>query len=244
MSKVLIGVVPNYNIDSCASVVNIEYLEAVVMAGGYPLIIASLEERDYYDFITEFCDGVILTGSGSDVDPRKYGQEIRPECGQINPKREECDWILLGYVFSKKVPILGICHGLQEMNVYLEGTLYQDIGSEMEGAIEHKQSSSYDMPVHDVLIEDGSIFIEIFDTKRIRVNSRHHQGIKKLGRGLLEGGRSEDGLIEAVVFDRTDHFAIGVQWHPESMVKSDEYSRKIFRYFIQRCAERKRNKRH
>lgn len=243
MSRVLIGLVPNYDIDNCVSAVKVEYLEAVVMAGGYPLITATISNRNYYDFITEICDGIILTGSGSDVDPRRYNQEIKPECGQINSKREECDWMLLDYVFRKKVPLLGICHGLQEMNVYLGGTLYQDIRSEMDGVMEHKQKSSYGILVHDVLIKEGSIFNEIFGAHRIRVNSRHHQGIEKLGRGLLEAGRSEDGLIEAVVFDEANHFALGVQWHPESMVKNDEYSRKLFRYFIQRCAEKKKNKR-
>jgi putative glutamine amidotransferase len=241
-NEAIIGVVPNYDEESDASKIKVDYLRAVYLGGGIPLITASIAEEGYYDNLTEICSGFIISGSSSDVNPLRYGQEPIAKCGKINLKREECDWLLLKYIFKKKVPLLGICHGLQEINVYCGGSLYQDIQSQVLGAVQHRQLNKPDQPSHKVKIEKKSILYEIIGQEEILVNSRHHQAIDKLGKDLLSVATSEDNLIEAIALNSSNHFVLAVQWHPESMIQHNEHSIKIFKYFIRKCKQYKKDK--
>ena len=175
----------------------------------------------------------MLTG-GHDIDPALYHEDKSSKCGEINHIRDHMDLYLLKRAIELDKSVLGICRGVQLMNVYYGGTLYQDLPSEHKSNTEHHMHSPYDRAVHEVSISDKSLLETILGKDKIQVNSYHHQAIKALGAELKIAAISEDNLIEAVFSDK-HKFLLGVQWHPEFLYDVDENSKRIVKAFVQSC---------
>ncbi|WFR61288.1 gamma-glutamyl-gamma-aminobutyrate hydrolase family protein [Paenibacillus amylolyticus] len=179
-------------------------------------------------------DGFLFTG-GHDLNPELYHEQTEDTCGELCIERDVMESILLQKVLELDKPAFGICRGLQLFNVFLGGTLYQDIPTSLQlqgnKIINHKQSPPYTNLVHDVHIEKNNILYDILQTDTIKVNSYHHQGIKQLSDKLTAVAVAEDGLVESVVMPNQT-FVLAVQWHPEYSYKADDYSQKLFAAFV------------
>lgn len=161
-------------------------------------------------------DGVLVPGSPLDVPPESYGEKPRYENVKPNRKRFDFEYKLLELSLQKDKPLLCICWGFQSLNVFLGGDLYQDLPRDFGSDIQHEQESPSTEPVHSVILEKTGKAKEIWKMDRLEVNSTHHQGIRKLGKDLVEEARSPDGLIESYRHSKKS-FVWGVEWHPERL---------------------------
>ncbi|WP_028402439.1 gamma-glutamyl-gamma-aminobutyrate hydrolase family protein [Ectobacillus panaciterrae] len=207
-----------------------DYVEAVTLAGGVPVIMPIVEDKDLIKQQAERIDGLILSG-GQDVDPLLYGEEPSQKLGSISPKRDVYEQHLIQFAIQKKKPILAICRGMQILNVTCGGTLYQDISLIDGASIEHNQRASSNIPTHSVSIKEGTHLYRLYG-EQISTNSFHHQAVKKVALGFRVAALSKDGVIEAIEKEG-DHFVVGVQWHPEMMAKEHEYMLNLFKLFIE-----------
>lgn len=213
------------------------YADAVHEAGGAPVMLPLLQDPGALIHLAKMADGILLTGSGSDVDPVRYGAVRKPECGPVQPLRDETDFRLLDVAFEQQTPILCICFGMQSLNVYLGGTLIQDIPSERKSPIIHNNPESRGEPTHEIEIAAGTVLARIAGGVRGRVNSTHHQALDRVGQGLEVVARAPDGIIEAVA-GTSGRPVLGLQWHPEKSVSFDDFSRRIFQHFLAECRRR------
>jgi len=209
------------------------YSEAVEAAGGVPIHISLIPKAEYVETILDKLDGVLLPGSASDVDPLRYGREPHRKLGAVHPLRDETDALVLREVERRALPLLAICFGLQIWNVYRGGTLIQDIESELPEAIRHEQGAPRGRRSHRVRLFAGSGLAELAGGESALVNSHHHQAIETVGEGLRATAWTADGLIEALEDQRTDRWALGVQWHPEIEWEQDAFSENLFKSFIE-----------
>lgn len=209
------------------------YAEAVEAAGGAPVYIPLIPDREYLSALCERLDGLMLSGSNSDLDPVYYGEEPHQKLGPVIPERDEADLILLELAEKNAMPVLGICFGMQSLNVARGGSLIQDLASQTPGAIKHEQGQVVNRPSHHVRIEADSLLAQLAGGETARVNSSHHQAVNKVGRDLRVIACAPDGVIEAIVDRRPDRFVLGVQWHPEIGWEKDKFSQAIFREFIE-----------
>jgi putative glutamine amidotransferase len=211
-----------------------QYEEAVRGAGGEPVRIELDQTLVQVMKQIERCDAVLLPGSRADVNPRKYGANRHEKTAAADPKRDRVDELLLQDAYKKRKPILGICYGLQSLNVYRAGSLVQHI----ESAINHSPGRTV-AKAHTVKIEPESKLAKIVGTSRtVPVNSSHHQSADAVGDGLRVVARSaEDGIIEALEGTSPGHFVLAVQWHPERSVNGEpevaESAQAIFQSFIE-----------
>jgi len=218
-----------------------QYLEAAVaVAGVTPVLVPSFGERLDLEGLVERVDGVMLTGSKTNVDPALYGLEATPENGPYDPDRDATTIPLIRLAIARGVPLLAICRGLQELNVALGGSLDSEI-QEMEGRIDHRAPVSDDQDVRfaihqKVEIKPGTCLAGVFGAGEIMVNSVHRQAVGRLGGRLRVEAVAEDGTVEAVSVIDAPAFAVGVQWHPEYWAKSDDASARIFRAFGEAAA--------
>jgi putative glutamine amidotransferase len=209
------------------------YAEAIEASGGVPVYIPLIPDRKYLGSLAGKLDGLLLSGSNSDLDPVFYGEEPHPKLGTVTPERDNTDLILLEIAEERNMPLLAICFGMQSLNVSRGGTLFQDIESQNSDAIKHQQGQTSDRPSHHIRIESNSLLARLTGSDIARVNSSHHQAIKQVGRDLRVIARAHDGVIEAVIDPRPDRFVLGVQWHPEVGWERDDLSKAIFRRFIE-----------
>ncbi len=210
-----------------------EYCEAILSAGGSPLLIPNEYPLDTtcLETLRDVLHGIVLTGGG-DIDPALYQAEPDPYAVNIVEARDRLEKALVELAVRTDWPLLGICRGQQMLNAALGGTLYTHIPQQYNTTIVHSQPESVppDHLVHDVEIIPASRLGSIITTRKIRVNSRHHQAVKDLAPGLIVTARASDGLIEGI--ELPDHpFCLGVQWHPESLQTMEE-QRNIFSAFI------------
>ncbi len=212
------------------------YFQALVAAGAQPGELALVGPFDSPHPRAEEFDGILFTG-GEDVSPEFYGEQVKYSNVHVNRTRDEFEFALLHRALDRRLPILGICRGTQMINVKFGGTLYQDLESDTEAEVEHKQADDRSEPVHGVTLTDPESLLAPAFRGSCRVNSLHHQAIKHLGRGLKVIARSEDGLPEAVEAAAEYPFLLAVQWHPEEMTDHPE-QRKIFEQFLAKCRER------
>ena len=196
--------------------VNAAYVSAVSAAGGIPLILSQLIGDEGTARALEGCDGLLLTG-GEDIDPAHYGEEPAPGLGAVDRERDRFELALFRAARAAGLPVLGICRGIQLINVALGGTLYQDLPSERPSAIDHDPARPRDARTHHVRLAPGSRAALALGVDRLVPNSFHHQAVKDLAPVLIATGWSDDGVIEAVE-GRSEHpWLLAVQWHPEEM---------------------------
>ncbi len=208
------------------------YSEAVEAAGGAPIHISLIPKHDYIASVMNDLDGVLLPGSDSDVDPLRYGAEPHPNLGSVHSVKDETDLLVLDEIEKRRLPLFGICFGMQVLNVSRGGTLIQDIGSQFPGAIKHQQGLPRDRPSHAVRLADHSFLAVLARDQRVLVNSHHHQAVERVGRNLVATAWSADGLIEALEDTRPDRFALAVQWHPEIGWQNDPFAQALFERFV------------
>jgi putative glutamine amidotransferase len=211
-----------------------QYERAIELSGGEPVRIPLDRTPAEVMKIIERCDGVLLPGSKADVDPAKFGAEKHPKTEAADPRRDTVDELLLQDAYNMHKPILGICYGLQILNVYRSGTLLQHI----ESSINHEAGRK--VPVaHQVEVEEGSTLAEVVGSGAMPANSSHHQSAEVIGDGLKAVARCpEDGIIEGLEGTSSDHFVLAVQWHPERSYDEDERSRAIFRSLIEAARQK------
>lgn len=217
------------------------YLEAVCQADAEPVVVSLLLSPRELQQLAGTLDGVLLTGSPADVDPARFGTARRLECADPDPDRERTDFALLDHAFAESKPVLAICFGIQSLNVFLGGTLIQDIPSEVQTQIEHEweREKGAPEPFHTARIEPGSQLAHLAGSSEIVVNSSHHQSIREPGRSLRIAARAPDGVIEAVEWTGDSNWVMGVQWHPERMGGADAVAQSLFRGLISAAAAKK-----
>jgi putative glutamine amidotransferase len=209
------------------------YTEAITQAGGVPLLIPHLSDERLLQQISEQLDGLLLSGGG-DMDPNYFHEEPHIGLGSVDPLRDRTEVQLVQLFIQQKKPIFAICRGCQVLNVALGGDLYQDLYSQKENIIQHQQKAPQSYATHFIEIKQPSLLAEILGDQMIRVNSFHHQAVRKLGKDLIISAYSNDGVIEAIE-STVAPFILGVQWHPECMTSTDFYAKKLFSAFIEAC---------
>jgi putative glutamine amidotransferase len=230
------------------------YCQAVREAGGEAVAISLNLDDANLAALLHSLDAFVTPGSPADVDPARYGTARHPKCGDPDPARERTDWAIYKHAFAEQKPVLAICYGAQSLNVFLGGTLVQDIPSELPNALRHCKNANGEVmpapsqdPVHTLHIEAGSKVAEFSGPLENRVNTSHHQAILIPGRGLRVTAKSPDGVIEAVEYtgigqapsasieSEAERWIVGVQWHPERPIHEDAgdaFSAAIFRALV------------
>ena len=210
-----------------------EYSEAVEAAGGLPVHIPLIPNRDFIKSIMAHLDGLLLPGSDSDVDPQRYGHEPHPLLGNVHPEKDETDLLALAEAEESGMPVFAICFGLQSLNVSRGGTLIQDVVSQHPNALKHEQGLPRTRHSHRVRILEGSMLGQLASGDSAPVNSHHHQALETVGRELVATAWAADDLIEAAEDPRDDRWVLGVQWHPELAWEQDSLSLALFSRFIE-----------
>jgi putative glutamine amidotransferase len=218
-----------------------DYSEGIHAAGGVPVHIPLIPDRDYITSVMHDLDGILLPGCDSDVDPSYYGEDPHPKLGRVVPEKDETDLLVLAEAEERNLPILAICFGSQVLNVSRGGSLIQDIESQVENCIKHDQGRPAARASHGIRFEKDCKLLEIAsklaNVESVKVNSHHHQAIKAVGENLRAVAWANDDVIEGIEDTRPDRFVLGVQWHPELSWSNDELSRSIFEAFVSRCSE-------
>jgi putative glutamine amidotransferase len=213
------------------SFLDLAYAQCVKDAGGIPLHFPPLPRNEFIREIIPLIDGLVLTG-GADINPSYYREEMSAPVVLSPDQRTDFDLALFQAALSGDKAILAICHGMQIANLALGGTLYQDIPTQVPGAIEHRGKKDSSPARHGVTVEAGSRLAAIMDgTLRFEICSTHHQAIKDLGKGLRVVARAPDGIIEGIELPGNPKFS-GVQWHPEKDPQS-EATRRLFRALVE-----------
>jgi putative glutamine amidotransferase len=212
-----------------------KYIAAVADAAeAIPLLIPSLGARDF-DQLLETLDGILLTGSPSNVEPHRYAGPTSDPDTLHDPHRDATTLPLIPHAIERGVPLFAVCRGFQEMNVAFGGTLWQKV-QEVPGMRDHREDKEQPLevqyaPVHEIELVRGGMLHEWAGTDRVLVNSLHSQGVQTLGTGLEIEARAPDGLVEAFRVRSAPGFALAVQWHPEWQVMKNPFSRTLFAAF-------------
>ena len=210
------------------------YMDGIKEAGGIPVMLPLTDDKGDISGLLDHIQGILLTG-GHDVNPALYGEAAIKECGAPCDERDAMEKELLTQALERDLPVFGICRGIQFMNAFLGGTLYQDLPTQHPSDTEHHQKPPYDVPVHKVNIAKESSLYRLLNTTSITVNSYHHQAVKQKAECLQTMAVSEDGIVEAVELPGK-RYVRAVQWHPEFSYVRDESSKKIFEEFVRSAA--------
>ena len=218
---------PRMSTDPEPTVAQSKYMESLARAGaGMRWVELNDPEQAVQDALT--CDGLLLPGGG-DMDPKFYGQERIPACGEPNLLRDAAEPLLLRAFLAADKPVLGICRGIQVMNAVLGGDLYQDIKP-----FEHLPHNDHWAKVHTVTVRRGTLLSRILGQDTVLVNSQHHQAVDRVAPGFTLAALSEDGIVEAI--EKPDaRFCLGVQWHPEWLSDADPAMQGLFDAFVNAC---------
>ena len=220
---------PRMSTDPEPTVAQSKYMESLARAGaGMRWVELSDPEQAVQDALT--CDGLLLPGGG-DMDPKFYGQERIPACGEPNLLRDAAEPLLLRAFLAADKPVLGICRGIQVLNAVLGGDLYQDIKP-----FEHLPHNDHWAKVHTVTVRRGTLLSRILGQDTVLVNSQHHQAVDRVAPGFTLAALSEDGIVEAI--EQPDAgFCLGVQWHPEWLSDADPAMQGLFDAFVNACSK-------
>ena len=213
----LIGITPQYEIERERAWIRSSYTGAVIRAGGIPVILDQYEDKAVLEALLPRLDGILFTG-GVDINPKLYGEEVDPKCGEIADARDDFEVRLMEVVEQYDIPVFGICRGIQSLNVLCGGSL-------------HQHRDNHQGVRHDVDITEGTRLHAIIGKTKINANSFHHQCVKAIAPGLIVTAHAEDGTIEAI--ERPgERFFVGVQWHPELLSANEEDHHALFYAFI------------
>lgn len=231
--KPIIGISCN----ATGSAANFSYIDAVEKVGGIPVIIPRIDNEDDLLRIVKGIDGLLLIG-GEDIAPALYGEEEIPENGEVVPWRDDYDIRLAHMAFNHNKAILGICRGIQAINVAFGGSLYQDLPIQYEGLTEsHRQKEPAAVGTHKIVIREGSSLAEILTEKEYMVNSFHHQAVKVPAKHFEIDAWSPEGVIESISYTDGIHKTVrGVQFHPELMIGTSDALLPLFTDFIREAA--------
>ncbi len=244
--KPIIGITSDYNAGDAdrpggrepTYFLRARYVQAVEAAGGLPLILPLTDDRRAMARLADQLDGLLITGSGPDLDPALYKETKRYRFKVMSRERAGFELALARLAWGRKLPTLGICGGMQLLNVAAGGSLYQDLPAQLKTLVRHQQQESATHPSHWVAIEPGTRLRGIVKAPRIRVNSSHHQGVKTVPADLIVNARAADGVVEGI--EAPDHpFLVGVQWHPEFLYLKDQISRRLFRQLLAAAGRRR-----
>ena len=219
-----------------------QYVRAVEQAGGEPVVVQLQQEPEEIAKLITGCHAVLLPGSAADIDPQKYGAEKHPKTESSDPKRDTADELLLQDAYNLRKPVLGICYGLQMLNVYNSGTLVQHVPERVPGSPVNHAAGREVLRAHKVRVDPFSRLAGALVAQEetgigpleFAVNSSHHQAADAVGDGLRVVARCpEDGIIEAIEGTAPEHWVIAVQWHPERSCENDPNSQAIFRALVE-----------
>jgi len=217
------------------------YIRALTAVGALPWMIPLIgEEQDTMRGIYDELDGVFLPG-GADIDPANYGETAHERCDKTDPARDEVELALVRWALVDGKPVLGVCRGLQLVNLAAGGTLYQDLAGEMPGSIKHDYFPfggryARDYLAHEVNVAEHTKLAEIFGAGALRVNSMHHQGVRRLAERLVASAVAPDGLVEGIE-SANGSYLVAVQWHPEALVDNSASARRLFESFVQAATD-------
>jgi len=213
---------------------NRAYVHAVESAGGVPVLIPLLSDLSALDSLLSRMDGLLLPG-GLDIQPHYYNEEPHAKLGELEPRLDEFEFALAQWAITEDIPTLGICRGMQLMNVALGGSLYQDLATHIEDSLFHP---NWEMPrntiIHEVYVEAGTQMERILGQRKVEANSLHHQGVKNPGKGVRVSGRASDGVVELIEVPEK-RFMVGAQCHPEELYSEHDMWHKLFAAFVAAC---------
>jgi putative glutamine amidotransferase len=223
------------------------YLDAVRAAGGEPVLLSLDQSPEKLKGLANSLDAFVLPGSPSDVDPSRYGAPKHPETNDPDAARERVDSTLIAHAMATHKPILAICYGTQFLNVYMGGTLYQDLPDERPTTTRHDREDDAPDSEHTARIERGRVAelarrVEHTPDLEFVVNSSHHQAVREPGRDLRITAHASDGTVEGLEYTGPADWIVGVQWHPERISESAsgaELCRELFRELISESATRR-----
>ena len=205
-----------------------DYFDSVELAGGTPVLIPQVGADETLRDLLGRLDGLVITG-GPDTPPARYGQPPHPMTKPVHCRRDEFDFRCLGTALDLGLPILAICYGAQLLNIFMGGTLIQDIPSQRPSADRHAQEGP--RLLHPVRIEPGTKLARCLGVTEVEVASSHHQAVDRVGRGLRVSARSRDGIIEGIETE-DDRLILGVQWHPEELAAKHPEHLKLFQAVV------------
>lgn len=213
------------------------YADAILRAGGLPFILPYSDDRSIIDNYLDRVSGVVISGGAFDVPPELYGETAREGLGALKPVRTTFELTVLRLALLRKMPVVGVCGGMQLINVAFGGSLIQDLSREMPQARSHEQKHDRAQPQHPVEVKDQTQLAECVGRGQLMVNSTHHQAIKKVGEGLIISATAPDGIVEAI--EAKEGFVLGVQWHPELMLDSVPPNLGVYRTLVGRARDRR-----
>ncbi|MBR4756724.1 MAG: gamma-glutamyl-gamma-aminobutyrate hydrolase family protein [Bacteroidales bacterium] len=226
----VIGIVPGCQGESY-SIVSRNYSNAILRAGGIPLILPQVQDPSQASMIVSELDGILFTG-GVDIDPSKYGEDVLNDSVEIDAQRDRIDFLYAEAALGRGLPILAICRGEQLMNVVLGGSLYQDLPSQKPSDIAHRQKEDGTVPTHAIAVSPESKLHRIMRSDTLMVNSFHHQAVKVPSPRLTVTALAGDGIVEAYELSSKKQWLVAVQFHPEIQVRADDHWLDLFKAFV------------
>jgi putative glutamine amidotransferase len=231
---------PRSEIQTVVTGCDVDYIEAVVRAGGVPLLAPTTANRSAVEAIVastlDRVDGVLLTGGG-DILSLAYGEEPHPRLNYQDPARDEIEFAFARQAVERGLPVLGVCRGIQVLNVALGGTLIQDIPTQVPNACQHYATPIAATVIHTVEVTRDSLMARVVGLERLPVNSYHHQAVKDLGRGLKVNMVAPDGVVEGVESSEGKPI-LAVQFHPEELAANDSRMQSLFGWLVEVSARR------
>jgi putative glutamine amidotransferase len=224
----IIGITATYNEENNVAATPMTYIEAVLEAGGKPLLIPVMPGEVALENLSVI-DALLIPG-GVDIDPRHFNERPHPHLGRINPLLDELELGLVKEALAMKMPLLGICRGCQLITIAAGGSLVQDIGSQIGGAQKHLQQAPRWYGTHDVVLAEGSLLERVHGTRRLVTNSYHHQSVKNPGDGFSVTAHALDGVAEGA--ESNKGFCLCLQWHPEGMWRKNRVFLKPFEALV------------
>ncbi len=217
----------------------VAYADAVLRAGGLPLVLPYTEESAVIDLYLDRVSGVVVTGGAFDIPPGAYGEAAREGLGALKPSRTSFETEIIRRALARNMPVLGVCGGMQLLHVVLGGSLFQDIRRELTSAREHEQQHDRAQPQHPVDVRDGTVLAELVGKGQLMVNSTHHQAANRIPEGVRVSAVAPDGVVEAI--ESPEHtFAVGVQWHPELLIHTVPAHLGLYRGLVGKAREARR----
>ena len=237
--KPIIGVTPDFNAGDRKEwggreptyFLRARYIRAIEELGGIPLVLPLLADRVTRRHILHTLDGLLLTGSGPDLPPSLYGERQRYPFEIVSERRASFELDIVHLAKQADVPLLGICGGMQTMNVACGGSLFQDISSQISKPLQHRQRIPATNLSHTVTITSGSLLRRIVRSMSMRVNSSHHQSVNAVAPSLIASALAPDGIVEAIE-SPAHRFFLGIQWHPEFLFDRHPFHRRLFEAFL------------